>query len=166
MVERILLVPVLLSALGCGAVLFDPAEGTASARVVERIPVREQARINLRKSPDGLFRMPARLDGTPATLIVDTGSTRSVIARRTLQRIGAPNPPQASRGALLTFDGEVPYTLATIRRLEIAGQVIGPIEVAVIDGAQVPDVLGQDIIAQLGIISIAQDRMIIDRSDN
>lgn len=162
MVERILLVPVLLSALGCGTVLFDPAGDSTPARLIERAPPPAGAPVHVAQSPDGLFRLPATLDGAHARLVVDTGATRSVIGPATLARIGAAPAHATHGGTLLTFSGEVPYRVVTVRRVAIAGRAIGPVELAVIDQGETPDVIGQDLIRQLGTLSIAGGRLTID----
>jgi len=161
MVERILLIPVLLSALGCGTVLFDPAGDSAPARMIERAPPAARDPLRVRQSPDGLFRVPARLDGADVRLVVDTGATRSVIGPGTLARIGTATAPAINGGSLLTFSGAVPYRVVVVQRVEIAGRALGPVELAVIDQPGTPDVIGQDLIRKLGILSIEGDQLSI-----
>lgn len=162
MVERILLVPVLLSALGCGTVLFDPAGDSTPARMIERASPAPGEPLRVSQSPDGLFRIPALLDGAHARLVVDTGATRSVIGPNTLARIGAAPARVVRGGSLLTFSGEVPYRVVTVARVEIAGSTFGPVELAVIDHADTPDVIGQDLIGRMGTLSIENGQLTID----
>jgi aspartyl protease family protein len=161
MVERILLVPVLLSALGCGTVLFDPAGDSAPARMIERAPVSPGEPLQVRQSPDGLFRVPVDLDGATARLVVDTGATRSVIGPATLARLDAGSTGNRG-GTLLTFSGEVPYRVVTVARVAIAGRALGPVELAVIDRVGTPDVIGQDLLGRIGTLSIEGDRLTIE----
>lgn len=163
MVERILLIPVLLSALGCGTVLFDPGGDSAPGRMIKRAPPEPGEPLKVRQSPDGLFRVPATIGGAEAKLVVDTGSTRSVIGPATLARIGPARVSVAPQGgSLLTFNGAVPYRVVLVDRVEIGGRVLGPAELAVIDLPGTPDVIGQDLIRQLGSLSIESEQLSID----
>ena len=162
MIERILLVPVALSALGCGTMLFDPSGQSSPARMIAREATVTSAPVIVRRSPDGLFRMPATIDGAPVRLIVDTGATLSVIGPATLARIGNTREPGPITGKLLTFNGEVPFRMLAVKRLEIAGKPITGVQLAVIDRPGTPDVIGQDLIERLGTVSIDADRLTIN----
>ncbi len=167
MIERILLVPVMLSALGCGTMLFDPTGQSGPARVIAREPVVAGEPIAavepvvVRRSPDGLFRVPATINGTAVRLIVDTGATLSVIGPATLARIDDADGSSKTTGKLLTFSGEVPYRVVGVKRLDIANKAIDDAELAVIDQPGTPDVIGQDLIRLLGKVSIEEDRLTI-----
>ncbi|QYU69075.1 retroviral-like aspartic protease family protein [Leptolyngbya sp. 15MV] len=127
------------------------------ATPVPLAPGRDTLRVA--RSPDGLFRVPVVFGETNAPFVVDTGASRTVVSGATLARLAGGNVDQdhggtRAGGTLLTFSGEVPYRLVTVDRIRIGSRELGPAQVAVINRPHAPDVIGQDLIARMGEVTI------------
>jgi aspartyl protease family protein len=152
MLERIVTSALLVASLGSGALLFgDEAAAPALAIQTAGDPV------SITRSGDGLFHVQLELDGRPLDAVVDTGATRSVVNEASV--VAAAGNTPAAHGAMLTFSGRMPYRLATIKQVRLAGRSLGSLDVAAISARGVPNVVGQDFIGRLGSVTISGDRM-------
>ena len=88
------------------------------------------APVSLRLTPGAPITVEARLNGTPLTLIVDTGADRTVISPAALERAGFAG--QAGRSIqVVGVTGTATATLVTLPLLDVAGARIGPLPVIV-----------------------------------
>lgn len=165
MLERILLIPVLASALGCGAALFGSAP---TPELETRLPPTRDTGgenvLSVTRSPDGLFRVPVVIGTASASFVVDTGASRTVVGQSTLARLTSGQPQgrdftSAPSGKLLTFSGTVPYRLVSVERMRIGTREFGPVSLAVIDHPHTPDVIGQDLIVRMGEVTIRGEEL-------
>ena len=97
-------------------------------------------------TPGAPIVLPARLNGVPLTLAVDTGADRTVISPTAMGRAGL-----AVSGPQITITGVTGATnalLGTVPQLDIAGTRVGPLSVVVHDaGLQGTDgLLGRDVL--------------------
>jgi hypothetical protein len=93
----------------------------------------EMDRVELDRDAAGLFCVAARIDGTAATLLIDTGATHTILDRTSMERRGVPPTaaPDDQVAGLGTFF--VP-TAGTARvRLQLGALDIPAIELMVVD---------------------------------
>jgi Aspartyl protease/Domain of unknown function (DUF4124) len=112
------------------------------------------APVSIRVTPGAPLTVEARLNGTPLTLIVDTGADRTVISPTAIERAGLAG--QAGRSIqVVGVTGTATATLLTLPLLDVAGARIGPLPVIVYelpavirggDGAGVDGLLGRDVL--------------------
>jgi hypothetical protein len=97
-------------------------------------------------TPGAPIVLPARLNGVPLTLAIDTGADRTVLSPTAMARAGLP-----VSGPEITITGVTGATtalLGTVPLLDIAGTRVGPLSVVVHDaGLQGTDgLLGRDVL--------------------
>jgi Aspartyl protease/Domain of unknown function (DUF4124) len=97
-------------------------------------------------TPGAPIVLPARLNGVPLTLAIDTGADRTVLSPTAMARAGL-----AVSGPEITITGVTGTTtalLGTVPLLDIAGTRVGPLSVVVHDaGLQGTDgLLGRDVL--------------------
>jgi predicted aspartyl protease len=86
--------------------------------------------VSLNVTPGAPITVEARLNGTPLTLIVDTGADRTVISPAAVERAGFAG--QAGRPIqVVGVTGTDTATLVTVPLLDVAGARIGPLPVIV-----------------------------------
>lgn len=117
-------------------------------------PVDTSAPVSLRLTPGAPLTVEARLNGTPLTLIVDTGADRTVISPAAIERAGLAG--QAGRSIQIEgVTGPATASLVTVPLLDVAGARIGPLPVIVYalpstirggEGAGVDGLLGRDVL--------------------
>jgi hypothetical protein len=97
-------------------------------------------------TPGAPIVLPARLNGVPLTLAVDTGADRTVISPAAMARAGLPvsGPPITITGVT----GATSALIGTVPLLDIAGARVGPLSVVVHDaGLQGTDgLVGRDVL--------------------
>jgi predicted aspartyl protease len=97
-------------------------------------------------SPGGPIAVPARLNGVPLVLLVDTGADRTVISPAAMARAGFEVRGEAV--SITGVTGTAAATLASVPELDVAGARLGPLAVVVHDsGLQGADgLLGRDVL--------------------
>ncbi len=138
--------------------LVEPA---ASAPIVAAEPGTAVVTLDRReyhRDADGLFRIHARIDGQRVRMVVDTGATVMVLTRADARRAGLAT---AGNARIRTVSGDARMEWARVDRLLVAGQTLRHIEVAVVDQHRSESLLGQNVLAQLGPITIDGDRLSI-----
>jgi predicted aspartyl protease len=93
-------------------------------------PPEAAGRVSLKVTPGAPITVEARLNGTPLTLIVDTGADRTVISPSAVERAGFAG--QSGRPIqVVGVTGTDTATLMTVPLLDVAGARIGPLPVIV-----------------------------------
>jgi predicted aspartyl protease len=95
----------------------------------------------------GPLIVSALLNGTPLTLLVDTGADRTLISPTAMARAGfdlRQGTPVNIRGVT----GDAVATLVSVPRLDVAGARVGPVAVVVhpLAGQSVDGLLGRDVL--------------------
>lgn len=113
------------------------------------------------RGADGLFRIEARLNGAPVRLVLDTGSSLTVLSARDAARIGLAPRTLRYNERLETGGGHVPVARSTIASATVMDRDLAGLPVMVARSYFPVSVLGQDVIARLGTVSINADILVI-----
>lgn len=113
--------------------------------------------MRVRRAPDGLFRLAVMIDGSPFDMIVDTAATRTLLSSGAL---GAGSkawirPDRA--GTIRTLTGDAPYFVKGVDTVRIGDRTIRNTEIAIFESERPVAVLGQDMLAQIGPMTIDGD---------
>lgn len=111
------------------------------------------------RGADGLFHVSARIGAARLRLLVDTGATALVLSERHAHDAGI--PAGGAAGTLATAGGAVGVRWTRVARIEIAGIVLRDVEVAVVQGTLANPLAGQEVLARMGTVSFAGDRLTI-----
>jgi predicted aspartyl protease len=121
--------------------------------------------VRLQRRSDGLFHLRVTFDGISTTAILDTGASRSVIGKATLNRLARRNGHIFAKikrdGVMLTLSGNVDYRLASVSEVQAEGFSLGNLHAATIDSPDVPTVLGQDAISRFRSVTIEGDELVL-----
>jgi predicted aspartyl protease len=107
----------------------------------------------VRFTPGQPIMVAVRINGaTPATLMLDTGATRTVINPRVLETVGV-NYRDAQRGSIRGVTGEAAVLAVRIESLEANGARSGPLMVVAHDTGfgQGDGLLGRDFLDQFSV---------------
>lgn len=108
---------------------------------------------------DGLFRLEGTADGRRISFIVDTGATTTVLSPRDAALLGLSADGDAGTETLRTAGGATPMVWRRLARLSIAGSRLRNLDVVVVRDGPDHSLLGQDVLAQLGAITLTGDRL-------
>jgi predicted aspartyl protease len=107
----------------------------------------------VRFTPGQPIMVSVRINGaTPATLMLDTGATRTVINPRVLEAVGV-NYRDAQRGSIRGVTGEAPVLAVRVESIEASGARSGPLLVVAHDTGfgQGDGLLGRDFLDQFSV---------------
>ena len=141
---------VCLRAFGGGAVIIGYERTAGPAPVVETAPV-GIGRVPF--TPGQPIMVSVRINGAmPATLMLDTGATRTVINPRVLEAIGV-SYRDAQRGTIRGVTGEAPVVAVRIESIEASGARSGPLLVVSHDTGfgHGDGLLGRDFLDQFSV---------------
>jgi len=135
-----------------GAVIigYERTDTAASAPAVEAAPLGTG---RVRFTPGQPIMVSVRINGaTPATLMLDTGATRTVINPKVLDSVGV-NYRDAQRGSIRGVTGEAPVLAVRVESIEANGARSGPLLVVAHDTGfgQGDGLLGRDFLDQFSV---------------
>jgi Aspartyl protease/Domain of unknown function (DUF4124) len=133
-----------------GAVIIGYERPDAPAPAVETGPLGIG---RVRFTPGQPIMVSVRINGaTPATLMLDTGATRTVINPKVLESIGV-NYRDAQRGTIRGVTGEAPVLAVRVESIEASGARSGPLLVVAHDTGfgQGDGLLGRDFLDQFSV---------------
>lgn len=117
--------------------------------------------VTILRSPDGLFRVGATVDGHAFTMIVDTGATTSIINAETAETLGLAIYSDRPGRTMQTLAGPVRFSEGRLAQLKVGKVTMDRLEVAIMPTPDNVSVLGQDAIARLGQVTLNGDRLTI-----
>lgn len=115
----------------------------------------------LRRASDGLFYLNALVNGVPVRFLVDTGANAVVLTAEDAQRAGVSAGAARSSELAQTAGGPVAMSRIRLRSLEAGPMRKHDVEVAVTSSDLTVSLLGQSWLSQLGSVTIAGDRMVL-----
>lgn len=107
---------------------------------------------------DGLFRIVARFDGKPEVMVIDTGATVTVLSSDVAARLGI-DARGGKGGTLRTAGGPMRYRRVMVGEISIGARTARNVRVAVVTGSMPHSLMGQDVISQLGPVTIDGGRL-------
>jgi hypothetical protein len=119
-------------------------------------PAAETALVGIgrvRFTPGQPIMVSVRINGsTPATLMLDTGATRTVINPKVLESVGV-NYRDAQRGSIRGVTGDAPVLAVRVESIEASGARSGPLLVVAHDTGfgQGDGLLGRDFLDQFSV---------------
>lgn len=141
--------------------LFVPRPVSANVAVVPNHPANDDAPIGnaqptrLPRARDGLFYVRAKVNGVPVRFVLDTGATMVVLTPADASRIGLSRRSGEPSDSMETAGGVSEIRRQTVDRVEIAGHVVDNVDVAVVDNGLKASLLGQNLLARLGPITLS-----------
>ena len=133
-----------------GAVIIGYERPDTAAPAAEMVPVGIG---RVRFTPGQPIMVSVRINGsTSATLMLDTGATRTVINPKVLESVGV-NYRDAQRGSIRGVTGEAPVLAVRIESIEASGARSGPLLVVAHDTGfgQGDGLLGRDFLDQFSV---------------
>jgi clan AA aspartic protease (TIGR02281 family) len=107
----------------------------------------------VRRSPDGLYRIDALVNGARVNFIVDTGSSVVVLTPADARRVGLAGT-NAPRVDVATANGASSMRMTVIRDLRIGKDSMTGVQAAIVDQGLPSSLLGQSALAKLETLSI------------
>jgi clan AA aspartic protease (TIGR02281 family) len=114
----------------------------------------------IERDGSGQFRVDAFANGEDARFLVDTGADIVAFGPDEAERLGIEFDPASFAPIGRSASGTARGVMARLDRLELGGREFRDIDVAVIDGLHT-NLLGQNLLRQMGRVSISGDRMTI-----
>lgn len=124
---------------------------------VDRQPDQASETARFHRASDGLFYGRATLNGVSVRFVLDTGATLVVLTPADARRIGLTLPSAARGEKMETASGVSTIHRVRIDQVKVAGYAIRDVDAAVVDTGLKTSLLGQNLLAQLGPITLAAD---------
>ena len=106
--------------------------------------------VTLQFTPGDPIVVPARLNGTPVTLLLDTGADRTMLSPAAVERAGYARMVVAGPSGvrILGVTGSAMASVITVPQLDVAGARIGPVSLLVHDAGLggLDGLLGRDVL--------------------
>lgn len=117
------------------------------------------ARLTVERDRDGLFYVDAKVNEQPIRFLFDTGASRTVLTAADAKRVGL-NHSRRRGGTLTTASGTITTKKAHIAQLEVASHMIEDSEALIVDNALPVSLLGQDVLARMGSVTVTGDTLL------
>jgi len=116
----------------------------------------------LERGSGGQFHLTAQIDGQDTEFLVDTGADVVALTVEDAERLGFAVDPERFRPMMQTASGTGNGMIVRIPTLEVAGTSFHDVDAVVMDGLST-NLLGQNVLAELGQVSLEGDQMVIRR---
>lgn len=136
-----------------------PQAHGAAAILVSRAQSPSATRGAFSRAADGLFYVTGTINGAPVRFLVDTGSTSTVLTRDDARRAGVMPALHQFNAQADTANGQARIAWVEIDDLQVGGIRARSVMAAVAGGGLGVSLLGQNMLSQLGSLTIAGDRM-------
>lgn len=111
------------------------------------------------RADDGLFYVPATVNGKRVRFLLDTGANMVVLTPEDARRIGVEVGVDGATDSIETAAGRSSMDRVMLDQVHVAGQDVKRVEAAVVrDGLHV-SLLGQNLLSRLGPITITRDHI-------
>lgn len=126
-------------------------------------PVSDSVRggVMLTRADDGLFYASVMVNGEPVRFVVDTGSSMVVLTPDDARRLGL-GIAAGDDQMMHTAGGSVRIGRTSLNHVVIGGKAIRHVDAVVVRGGLPTSLLGQNLLARLGSITIEGDRLSLD----
>ena len=134
------------------AIVGAPADAPAPT-------IEHTARARYTRADDGLFYVPATVNGKQVRFLLDTGANMVVLTPEDARRIGVEVGVDGASDSIETAAGRSSMDRVVLDRVRVAGQDVKRVEAAVVrDGLHV-SLLGQNLLSRLGPITMTRDHI-------
>ena len=116
--------------------------------------------LELDRARDGLFYATLDVEGKSIRFLVDTGASMTILSSNDAAKLGK-RDLKADAVALRTVGGATQMLRARLDHIQVAGHDMRGVNVAVVNSGLPVSLLGQDLLAKMDLVSIADHRMII-----
>lgn len=143
------------------ASIFVPKPVAANAAVVDDVAQIETeskaagAPTRFGRAKDGLFYVHATVNGMPVKFVLDTGATLVVLTAQDARRLGLSGTSAGVTDSMETAAGTSSIARVTLDRIKVAGHSVDDVEAAVVPRGLKTSLLGQNLLAQLGPITLS-----------
>ncbi len=115
----------------------------------------------LRRAPDGLFYVNARVNGAAILFLVDTGASVVVLTKADAARAGVSPSEEDFSAPAQTASGNASMARVTLAHMEVGTAANTSIPAAVASDGLGVSLLGQSWLSRLQSVMIAGDRMVM-----
>jgi aspartyl protease family protein len=119
----------------------------------------EDEEIRTKKSPDGLFYVTARVKSVPIRFLVDTGANLVVLTPEDARSVGLALSESGAKDDIETAGGTSQMNRVVLDQVSLAGHEFSGIDAAVVHGGLRVSLLGQNMLARLGPITLSGDEL-------
>ncbi len=173
---------ILLGAMIASAAIFTPREGDGAAKPVAAAAAGAHTGSGFARDDEiegpastdpngptvllrdetGQFRIAGQVEGQDTRFLVDTGADVVALTVDEAQRLGLGVDRSQFQPLTQTASGVGYGAEVTLRRLEVAGTELRDVHALVVDGLST-NLLGQNVLKQIGRVELSGDRMVIRR---
>lgn len=115
----------------------------------------------LERDGSGQFHIAAQVNGIETDFLVDTGADIVSLTESDAEQLGLDFDPDAMRPIMKTASGMGYGTLVRIDTLEVGDAQFQDVQAVIMRGLSV-NLLGQNVLRQLGKVELQGDRMVIE----
>ncbi len=120
--------------------------------------------VALGANSQGHFVADAVIDGSPVTVMVDTGATTVALTDATARRLGIYPPASAYRERLSTANGVVMAARVTLDEIRLGNVALRDVTAVVVPGEALPvDLLGMSFLSRLSKFEIAGGQLVLSQ---
>lgn len=138
-------------------VYHDTADGRGDGPI--GMASRAPQSIKIARSADGLFYVSARINDTPIRFVVDTGANLVVLTPQDAKRAGVESGGDAANIDTAAGSSQMPRVV--IQKVVIANLQAANIDAAIMHSGLKVSLLGQNMLARLGVITMSGDELSI-----
>jgi len=141
--------------------VVNPRNGPAAQGIVESMHARgpSSTGAQYRRSADGLFHLNASVNGKPVRFVLDTGSSVVVLTRADAQALGINPTRREFDNVVQTASGNAPIAWTTLDHVRVGDRHARRVSAIVVQDGLPISLLGQNVISQLGSVTIDGDRL-------
>jgi aspartyl protease family protein len=132
---------------------------TAEARTRDADGMAPALNHRFRRAHDGLFYVTGRVNGVKVRFLLDTGATMVVLTPADAARVGASRSATSRHSVMETAAGPSAIDRVTLDRVAIAGHTVADVDAAVVRRGLKVSLLGQDLLSQLGPVTISGNQL-------
>jgi aspartyl protease family protein len=134
------------------AIVGAPADTLASMS-------KHTERATYARADDGMFYVPAVVNGKHVRFLLDTGANMVVLTPEDARRIGVEVGIDGTSESIETAAGRSGMDRVMLDQVRVAGQDVKRVEAAVVRNGLSVSLLGQNLLARLGPITMTRDHV-------
>jgi aspartyl protease family protein len=121
--------------------------------------IEHTGRATYTRADDGLFYVPAMVNGKQVRFLLDTGANMVVLTPEDARRLGVEVGIDGASESIETAAGRSGMDRVMLDQVHVAGQDVKRVEAAVVRNGLQVSLLGQNLLSRLGPITMTRDRV-------